>query len=331
MENKNATTIQQAIENHLAELLTARSAQTVRAYRNGLKCFVAFLLAESLSPDQDAPAVLYEKHVRGFLIFMQQRGLAASSRRLYLAALKSFLEYLTWERLAHIDMRQTERFIKKLAPDPGHRLPQFPKDDIEKVIVYAADLHRRPHAEERQGLVNLRDRAFILTLADTGLRVHEACSLRRGDIDWHEARATVIGKGNKQALVRFTARAIGAMRDYFTARKAVDAKSGKQMTALPIFLSHNNAGEKNALPISTKTGRQIVKHVVAECLGPDYEGAITPHSFRHYFVTTILLVTGDIHRAQKLARHSNIATTEQYGHLADQELDATYQLVFENE
>ena len=52
----------------------------------------------------------------------------------------------------------------------------------------------------------MRDRAFLLTLADTGLRVHEACNMRRGDIDWNEGRAVIIGKGDKQAVVRFSTR-----------------------------------------------------------------------------------------------------------------------------
>jgi site-specific recombinase XerD len=54
----------------------------------------------------------------------------------------------------------------------------------------------------------LRDRAFLITLADTGLRVHEACGLRRGDIDWNEGKALVIGKGNRQAVVRFSNRSM---------------------------------------------------------------------------------------------------------------------------
>ena len=44
----------------------------------------------------------------------------------------------------------------------------------------------------------------MLTLADTGLRVHEACKLQRGQVDWNEGRAVIVGKGNKQAVVRFS-------------------------------------------------------------------------------------------------------------------------------
>jgi integrase/recombinase XerC len=29
--------------------------------------------------------------------------------------------------------------------------------------------------------------------------VHEACKMRRGDLDWNEGKAMLIGKGDKQA------------------------------------------------------------------------------------------------------------------------------------
>ena len=143
-------TITQAIESHLRELEVARSYETVRAYKNGLNCFCDFLQEEGLDPAQKQPVILHEEHIRRFLIYMKGRGLAASSRQLYLSGLKSFLEYLTWEKLAHIDLRQTMRYAKKLVPQTGYRLPQFPKDDIEKVIAYALDMPAHPPAEERQ-------------------------------------------------------------------------------------------------------------------------------------------------------------------------------------
>jgi integrase len=58
-------------------------------------------------------------------------------------------------------------------------------------------------------------------------------------------------------------------------------------------------------------------------------GKITPHSFRHYFVTSVLRGTGNLTMAQKLARHKNIKVTENYVHLSDEELDKAYYEVFE--
>jgi len=73
----------------------------------------------------------------------------------------------------------------------------------------------------------------------------------------------------------------------------------------------------------------IVSESVSECLGKDAVGTITPHSFRHYFVTTVLHETGNLKIAQEFARHTNIAVTQRYTHLANDELDDTYQKIFD--
>jgi site-specific recombinase XerC len=54
-----------------------------------------------------------------------------------------------------------------------------------------------------------------------------------------------------------------------------------------------------------------------------------PHSFRYYFVTTILRASGNLKLAQELARHSNIQITQRYAHLSDDELDKGYYEIFE--
>jgi site-specific recombinase XerD len=69
---------------------------------------------------------------------------------------------------------------------------------------------------------------------------------------------------------------------------------------------------------------------VNEAAGPEAAQAITPHSFRHYFVTTVLQGSGgNLKLAQELARHRNIAVTQRYAHLSDDELDQGYFEVFE--
>ncbi len=120
------------------------------------------------------------------------------------------------------------------------------------------------------------------------------------------------------------------MRDYLQARAELDGAGGKALAALPIFARHDKAVGKKTKPISTTTGRAIVRDRVRECLGEDAVGTITPHSFRHYFVTTILGSTGNLKLAQVLARHTNIAVTQRYSHLADDELDQKYQEIFDD-
>jgi len=76
--------------------------------------------------------------------------------------------------------------------------------------------------------------------------------------------------------------------------------------------------------MTTTTGRNIVTDRVRELLGDEAVGTITPHSFRHYFVTRVLRASGNLKLAQELARHTNIAVTQRYAHLSDDELDKGY-------
>jgi integrase len=183
----------------------------------------------------------------------------------------------------------------------------------------------------------LRDRAFLVTLADTGLRVHEACNLRRGDIDWNEGRAIIIGKGDKQAVVRFSTRSMNALKEYLQARGKLDGASGRPLQSLPLFARHDKGAGKKIKAMTTATGRNIVDDRVREALGAESDpstgsgqaAGITPHSFRHYFVTTVLRASGNLKLAQELARHANIAVTQRYAHLSDDELDQGYYEIFE--
>ena len=324
-------TITEALEDYVFQVGNARSQGTVKTYQQGLKHFTTALSENKVDPDRASPNVLSDTvYFLRFIEHIQAANLVASTQKLYLSAVMGFYRYLDAYELVQVNISRLQNISKQRVSQPGYRLPQFPKEEIERVIAYAQSLYTQPVENERQQWANLRDRAFILTLADTGLRVHEACSLRRGDIDWNEGRAIVTGKGDKQAVIRFSERALAAQKDYLNARQKLDGLAGRQLSALPIFARHDKkAGRNKVKPISTETGRNIIKGRVREALGEEAVGSITPHSFRHYFVTTVLRATGgDIHTAQKLARHSNIGVTERYAHLSDDELDRTYHDVF---
>ena len=177
----------------------------------------------------------------------------------------------------------------------------------------------------------LHDRAFIVILADTGLRVHEACALRRGDVDWNESRAVIIGKGDKQAVIRFSNRSLRCLKDYLSVRAQLDGTSGKPLSSLPLFARHDRGAGRKVLPITTTTGRNILDERVRQALGEEVSAKITPHSLRHYFVTTVLRASGNLKLAQELARHQNIAVTQRYAHLNDDELDKGYADIFDSD
>ncbi len=318
--------ITQAIDAFLDGVRISRSANTVRTYRNAMNTLVAVLALHHLPAEETPPTALPEDAAIWLVNFLSHN--APTTERLYLAALTAFFEFLAAERLAAPNLPRLKLLIRQRARRPGQRLPQFPRNDIEIIINYMINIINNPVEDENSRLRELRDRAFLITLADTGLRVHEACALRRGDVDWNEGRAVIIGKGNKQAVVRFSERSLKALQEYLSARQALDGASGRPLSALPLFARHDKGAGKKVKPITTATGRNIVDDWSKIILGENASGNITPHSFRHYFVTTVLRASGNLKLAQELARHTSIAVTQRYAHLADDELDEGYHEIF---
>ncbi len=312
-------TISQSISAYLDSVRLSRSQNTYRTYRNGMHAFALVLKANGIDCDKAAIGTLAEDAIVWFSDALKE--LASTSERLYLTAATSFFEYLAAENLAEINLPRIRLLIRQRARRPGVRLPQFPNDDIEQVLNHMVALGDQPVADELQHLRDLRDRAFLITLADTGLRVHEACKLVRGDLDWNEQRAIIIGKGNRQDVVRFSDRSIQAIKRYLQARARIDGASGRELVRLPLFARHDRGAGVKTKPITTTTGRNIVTERVTQALGPGAVGTITPHSFRHYFVTRVLRSSGNLKLAQELARHRNIAVTQRYAHLSNDELD----------
>ncbi len=330
MENPSQShlNIEQAIQAYLELVTLSRSPNTARSYRNALRLFSQVLLDNNLSPTQNEINHLTEEAIAWFAMALKE--FSPATEQLYLTAAKGFYEYLAAEGLASINLPRLRLLLRQRARRAGVRLPQFPRDEIENIIKYAINIVYQTVPEGNEGLRNLRDVAFLLTLADTGLRVHEACALRRGDIDWNEGRAVIIGKGDRQAVVRFSSRALAALRHYLAARSALDGASGKPLASLPLFARHDKGAGKKVKPITTTTGRNIIAYWVRQALGDKAVGSITPHSFRHYFVTTVLLGSGgNLKLAQELARHRNILVTQRYAHLSDEELDQGYWQIFE--
>ena len=326
----NSITVESTFKTYLESVALSRSENTARTYQNALRAFEGALIANDITPEETPVQDVSEDWIADFAGFLKIY--APASERLYLTAAAGWYEYLAAEELTDINLPRVRLLIRQRARRPGQRLPQFPRDSIEHVVAYAQELSTVNTDDERERMRAYRDRAFILTLADTGLRVHEACNLRRGDLDWNEGRALIIGKGDRESIVRFSNRSLGALRDYLSIRAVRDGSSGRPLASLPIFARHDKGAGKKTLPISTTTGRAIVHQRSGEALGEAESASITPHSFRHYFVTTVLRGSGgNLKLAQELARHRNIAVTQRYAHLSDDELDRGYHEIFEDQ
>lgn len=331
---KTSQTISDVMSAYLRLVERSRSKHTKLSYKNALQAFSEVLRKQTLDPSTTPIENLTEELLGPLVDHLHV--FSPATEQLYLQAVKGFYLYIDSERLAPVNQSRVAVLIRQRSRRPGVRIPDFPAQDIENLLnkVEHVDNLITGNQDDEEEALNVklrayRDRAFLLTLADTGFRVHEACNVRRGDIDWNEQRAVVIGKGNKQAVIRFTTRSLQAMKEYLSQRAVLDGNSGKPLGSLPLFARHDKGAGKKIKPITPTTGRNIVKERVEQILGKEMIGKITPHSFRHYFVTTVLRGTGNLKIAQELARHKNIQVTQRYTHLSDDELDKAYHDVFE--
>src|SRR5258707_13265996 len=262
------TTIADVMAKHIDIVRQARSEHTARAYKNALNVFNKVLVENWLDPQNTPIQKLTEDLVSPLAVYL--KNFAPATEHLYLQAIKGFYEFVDAERHAEVNLSRVRNLIRQRARRPGIRLPQFPADDIERVLEFATETQNLGVIEDAsEKLRAMRDRAFLLTLADTGLRVHEACKMRRGDVDWNEGRALIIGKGDKQAVGRFSTRSMRAIKDYLSLRAALDGGSGRPLPSLPLFPRHDKGAGKKIKPITPTTGRNIVAERVEIILGKE--------------------------------------------------------------
>ena len=149
--------------------------------------------------------------------------------------------------------------------------------------------------------------------------------IKRSDIDWLEQRAVIIGKGDKQAVIRFSNRSIESLKEYLRARSVVDPNSRIPLSSQPLFARHDIRASKKIRPITAGGMWKAIKDRITEA-GVDRH-TVRIHDFRHYFVTMTYLAKRDLKLSQELARHESISTTNRYAHFGG-EADAAYDEIF---
>jgi integrase/recombinase XerC len=293
-----------AMTDYLQAVKMSKSANTYITYEQALKKFASIVGDVPLSVEA------YIKYLK-----------ATSNANPNTAALHSTAIIRMFRfhaaRDSSINIAAIEQAKEDYLKRQGKRLPPFNREPIEKILEYCNVM--------RNDLIELRDRAFVLTLADTGARISEACHLRRGDIDWKEARAVIIGKGDKQAVLRFSIRALDALNDYLLFRQKLDGATGKPLLSLPLFARHDHPAGEEILPVDSGGMWYAVK-ALARRAGVNPE-SFRIHDFRHYFVTITYLAKGNLKLSQELARHETINTTNRYAHFGG-EADQAYDEIF---
>lgn len=231
------------------------------------------------------------------------------------SAVLDFYRYCHAEHGIAIDILELQDASHRYAPRKTEQLPEFDEAQVNKLIQAAEKLSGN--------LVNLRNRALLISAADTGLRAFEICGLKISDLKTD--RVVIVGKRRKKAVVRFSPRAIQYIQEYLSARAELDSQYPDR-SALPLFARHDKSASTNVYPLLPGGFWAAVK-AVGEAAGVDVD-KVWPHALRHSFVTNILKVSGNLKLAQELARHANIQMTQHYAHLTDADLDKGYDAIF---
>ena len=197
----------------------------------------------------------------------------------------------------HIDQQTADRF----RATEGVRVAAM-KDrqkDNARVAIPPATMRLLVEQPNQDTLTGIRDRAFLLALATSGVRVAELVNLTVAQIEQKEEGygLNVMGKNREEAHF-----APLTMEAYNAIQKWLDARS---VSSDFVFISNKGRGDRfTEKPMSSVAAWKLVRKY-ANQLGLDN---VKPHDFRRFVGTQLAQVKG-VDTAQKVLGHKNASTT----------------------
>jgi integrase/recombinase XerD len=261
------------------------SPRTLDAYDRDLTRLAAWAAAKQI----DTPGALSPAALREFVYHLKDLGLAPSSIRRSVSAIRTYFKFLLAEGLVQAD--PSERLD---TPKKWRTLPEvLSVDEVERLLASIS---------LDEPLV-FRDRAMLELAYGAGLRVSEWIGIETKDVLLEDAIIRVFGKGSKERLVPIGRSAIGAVGLYLRElRPRLERGEGKGK----LFL---NARGK---PLSRMGAWQILRKYV-ELAG--ITKRVSPHTLRHSFATHLLEGGADLRAVQEMLGHADISTTQIYTHV----------------
>lgn len=216
---------------------------------------------------------------------------SATSRSLKLTAVKALYEYY-FKVKKEIESNPAEDIPSPKLPK---QMPKYLTEDESITLLSSVS-----------GDQEARDYLIITLLVNCGMRLSELVGIDTDDIKDDTIR--LYGKGRKERIIYMNNACRDALSDYMEQRSKI-----------------KNSHKTKALLLSSKTGNrltgrrveQIVKNILNEA-GLSGNG-ISPHKLRHT-AATLLYKSDNVNvlELKEILGHENIATTEIYTHL-DQE------------
>ena len=147
----------------------------------------------------------------------------------------------------------------------------------------------------RDNCTELRDLAIVDMLVSTGMRIGEMVLLNKADINFNERECVVFGKGDKERIVYFDARAKIHLQNY------IDSRTDDNPA---LFVTLRSPHERIKIGGIETRLREMGKTLDIE--------KVHPHKFRRTLATMAIDKGMPIEQLQHLLGHKRIDTTLQY-------------------
>lgn len=269
------------------------SPRTVVAYRTAIASFRTF------RPSGSWTGVSADDY-RLWMLDMMKKGMARSSVRLRLSAMRAFHAFLLMRNCVEKNVLR-----EVLLPKAEKQLPRFmTTKQVESLIETPS---RQEKSKQAPVWMALRDTAIIELFYSTGMRLSELAGLDVADVDVIGETARVTGKGAKERLCPVGGPALEAISKY---RQAARVHNG------PLFLN------KSRRRLSTRTIWAMIRSRLVQAGLP---ANLSPHKLRHSFATHLLDNGADLRSVQTLLGHASLSTTQIYTHVTIERLKKAYE------
>ncbi|HEX6557825.1 MAG TPA: site-specific tyrosine recombinase XerD [Longimicrobiales bacterium] len=261
------------------------SPRTLDAYGRDLHRLVEYARRKGV----DDVAKLTSSQLRDFVYELKDQGLAATSIRRTLSAIRTYFAFLLAEKHVAADPTETIEM-----PRTWRRLPGvLSRQDVEKILE-APDIGDRLY---------WRDKALLEFAYASGVRVSELAALKLRDLDLEEGLASVFGKGSKERIVPLGRAAQRALDVYIREARPALARA-----------------EAEGVVFLNAQGRPLTRMGIWKILRKHVKRAgirkrVTPHTLRHCFATHLLEGGADLAAVQEMLGHADISTTQIYTHV----------------
>lgn len=307
MKNYNNSGNPEFLNEYLAHIRVVKmlSERTVEEYYLDIRLFLKYFYnnisnTEKTIDEMDISKMTAEdlkkitlSDIYNFIFYVaDERSNSDKARYRKVSALRSFFKYVT--KVAHILDSDPSRDIE--IPSPKQALPKF------------LSLNESLRLLETSGNgTSVRNFCIITLFLNCGMRLSELVGINISDVDFHENRIRILGKGNKERMVYLNPACVDALQNHLAVRNA----NKKALDEPALFISNQNKR------ISRRRVQQIVTTTLKKAgLG---DKGLTTHKLRHTAATLMYQYgNADVLTLKELLGHSSIATTEIYTHLNDE-------------